>query len=169
MIPEGGYFMELNIMELYKLMTEFPEEFPEVLRNICKHDLLSLIAASKNTAFFIQSETGEDARRNKYIESELQDLSNSIETATAILTWFRCVNIEHRETLECFSSLEELRLALLAVKGTIDEQIEKCDSLFQKGENGRVQNQDKFTSTKNQIMEVLDSVTKKLEKIDQKL
>ncbi len=84
---------ELDIIELYKMLTENPEEFGGTLGNIYAYETLRLLSAIDGTIQFIGDENGIEPGRDRYVEEEIEGLANEISKTILLASFFRCVNL----------------------------------------------------------------------------
>lgn len=174
--------VNLNVTDLYKILAENPCEAANVLRNIYGFEVLKLKTEVQKTAKFVEDEDGLDGSRDRYIEEELENLTDKFDEATLLMKFFRFVNLadsgETKYTSDMLiNDLEGAKMlvdietiffhgSVHAVRAELAKASVSCyDSKFEKDTHG----EKIFLDWKNTAIKRLEEVVKTLDTIDSKI
>ena len=159
--------MELNVIELYKLLTEEPEGFKIVLKNIFGYEILRLHARLEEARHFISTEDGKNLSRNEFIRKELTELAEEFERTMLFASYFRYVAI--LETDGMTLTPDTIRKQLKDLVRQIKESEERFHTGTRVSGNARTQNMDAFLREKKSILTMFLGVDSVLETLDENL
>lgn len=161
--------MELNLIELYKILADNPEGFKSVMKNIYGGELLRLRESLKETASFISEENGVDATRDRFIKQELEDLSYKFSRATVLLSFFRYVALIDNAIGKY--TCEDVRVRLNHLADLINESLESfCATINGNPDNfnSKVYNMDVFFEMRENVLFTLRNIDTTLEAMDKR-
>ena len=154
--------MEINIIELYRIFASEPKKFEDVLRNLYGREIYRLLITTEDAAEFIEQESGEDALRNKFIKSTLEDLLYGFDPVITEMSFFRYVKVGEKNSNQ-FTS-DYLMIILASARDLLNDQIADLDF----GNHiGKEQDIEVFKSEIKKISETLSRVREILIDIDE--
>lgn len=175
--------VNLNIIDLYKLLAEKPDEIASMLKNFYGYEILRLKKAIQEATDFIHEEHGLDGSRDGFIEDQLKDLADKFDEATLVMQFFRYVNLTSKPDEVEFTS-DALMDSLMSIKALVIAETEHfsenvrherlellkaesayCVSRFEKGTEGEIL----FLDWKKTALKKLENVAELVEAIDEKL